>query len=140
MELPSLGDFYKKYKNEPEKSRAESFELGQGVGHELMTKLNLKGDDLDTLATVVNAFMGEVKCETTAKAEGSKVVYHNRSFCPTMVSARSFNQPWLWLDENFAWPFMEGLASAVNPNVKHQVPMARARGDLVCRHEWEISK
>jgi hypothetical protein len=140
MELPSLGDFYKKYKKEPEKSRAESFELGQGVGHELMTKLHLKGNDLDTLATLVNAYMGEVKSETTARVEGNKVVYRNRSFCPVMISARAFNQPWLWLDENYAWPFMEGLASVVNPNVKHQVPMVRAKGDLVCRHEWEISK
>jgi hypothetical protein len=140
MELPSWGDFYKKYKNEPEKSRGEAFKFGQKVGHELMTKLNLKGNDLDTLATLVNAYMGEVKSETTARVEGSKVVYRNRSFCPIMISARSFNQPWLWLDENAAWPFMEGLASAVNPNAKHQVPEVRARGDLVCRHEWEISK
>ena len=140
MELPSWGEFYKAYKNEPGKCQANAFELGKKIGHELMTKLNLKGDDLDTLAAVVNAFMSEVKAETTAKVEGNKVVYRNRSFCPIMISARSFNQPWLWLDENAAWPMMEGLASAVNPNIKHKVPAARANGDLVCQHVWELTK
>ncbi len=140
IDLPSWGDFYRKYKNSPEKSRAESFELGQKVGRQLMAKLKLEGNDLATLARLVNAYMSEVKAETTAQVEGNKVVYYNRSFCPIMVSARSFNQPWLWLDENAAWPFMEGLASAVNPDVKHQVPRVRAKGDTVCRHEWEISQ
>jgi hypothetical protein len=140
MELPSWGDFYKKYKNDPGKSRAEAFELGKETGRALISKLGLEGDDLNTLAVVVNAFMGEVKAETTAKVDGDKVVWDNRSFCPIMVSARSFNQPWLWLDENAAWPFLEGLAVAVNPNAKHQVPAARAKGAPVCRHVWEINQ
>lgn len=140
MELPSWGDFYKEYKNDPEKCRVKAFELGKTVGHDLMVKLNLKGDDLDTLAAIVNSFMSEVMAEATAKVEGDKVVYRNRSFCPIMISARSFNQPWLWLDENAAWPMMEGLASAVNPNVKHYVPNARAKGDLMCQHVWELTK
>jgi len=140
MEFPSFGDFYRRFKNDPEKSRGEAFELGRRVGHALMVKLNLKGDDLDTLAKVINAFLREVKSETSAKVEGSKVIFRNRSFCQIMVSARSFNQPWLWLDENFAWPLVAGIASAVNPNVKHKVTSARARGDLVCEHIFEIIK
>lgn len=138
MELPSWGDFYKTYKNEPDKCRVEALELGKKVSLELMTKLNLSGDDLDTMAAVVNAFSGELKSEATAKVEDNKVIAYNRAFCPIMVSARSFNQPWLWLDENAAWPMMQGLASAVNPNIKHYVPEARVKGDLVCRHVWEL--
>jgi len=140
IEFPSWGDFYRRFKNDPEKSRGAAFELGRRVGHALMAKLNLKGNDLDTVAMVINAFMREVKSETTAKVEGSKVIYRNRSFCQIMVSARSFNQPWLWLDENVAWPFMTGIVSAVNPYVKHKVTSARARGDLVCEHIFEIIK
>ena len=140
MKLPSWGDFYKIYKNEPDKCRSEAIELGKNIGHELMAKLNLSGDDLETMAAVVNAFMSEIKAETTAKVEGNKVVCYNRSFCPIMISTRSFNQPWLWLDENAAWPMIQGLASAVNPNIKHYVPDARAKGDLVCKHIWELSE
>jgi len=139
IEFPSWGDFYRRFKNDPEKSRSESSELGRRVGHALMEKLNLKGSDLDTLAMIINAFMREVKGEL-AKVEGNRVVLRNRGFCAIMVSARSFNIPWLWLDANAAWPFLAGLASAVNPNVKHNVTCARARGDLVCEHIFEIIK
>lgn len=138
MELPSWGDFYKKYRNEPDKCRTEAHELGMKVGRELMSKLNLSGDNLETMAAIANAFMSDIKAETTARVEENKVVWYNRSFCPVMISARSFNQPWLWLDENVAWPMMQGLATVVNPNIKHYVPSARAKGDLVCQHVWEL--
>jgi len=140
VEFPSWGEFYRRFKNDPEKARSESFGFGSKLGHTLMMKLNLKGDNPDTLAKVINAFMREVKSETTAKVEDSKVIYRNRSFCQIMVSARSFNQPWLWLDENVAWPFLAGLASAVNPSVKHEVTRARAKGDPVCEHVFKITK
>ena len=61
MELPSWGDFYKIYKNEPDKCRSEALELGKNIGRELMAKLNLSGDDLETMAAVVNAFMSEIR-------------------------------------------------------------------------------
>jgi hypothetical protein len=140
MELPVLSDYYKKYKNDPQQCRAETLALGKRYGQELMNRLKLKGDDLATLAAVVNAFMAEIKAETNARVEDNKVIYYNRSFCPIMITAKSFNQPWLWLDENAAWPLMQGLSSAVNPNIRHYVAHARAEGDLVCQHVWELDK
>jgi len=139
MEFPAWGDFYKGLKNDPDKAQQESFELGTRVGHALMARLDLKGADLDTLVLVLNAFAREVRSEPTAKVEGNKVVITNKSFCPIMVSARAFNIPWHWLDENAGWPFFKGLASAVNPNVEHKVAKARAKGDLLCEHIFEIS-
>ncbi|MDD2666536.1 MAG: hypothetical protein PHD13_06050 [Methanocellales archaeon] len=136
----SWGDFYRKFKNEPEKAQEYSFEFGKKMGKALMAKLDLKGNDLDTLAKVVNAFMEECKTEVTAKVEGDKVIYRNRSFCLMMVSAKSFNIPWLWIDENCSWPTLGGLASVVNPNIKHKVTFARARGDPLCEHTFEIIK
>jgi hypothetical protein len=65
---------------------------------------------------IINAFMREMKTETTAKVEGNKVIYRNRSFCLMILASKSFNIPWLWLDENAAWPCMAGLALAVNSN------------------------
>jgi hypothetical protein len=140
MELPSWGDFYKVYKTDPQKCRTYAFELGKSAGLQLIARLKLEGNDLDTLAVVVNALMSELKTETTARVEGNKVVWYNRSFCPVMIAARSFNQPWLWLDENAAWPMLQGLGSAVNPAVKHYVPSARAKGDLVCQHVWKLTE
>jgi hypothetical protein len=138
--FPSFADFYRAFKNDTEKAQAVDYDFGKKLGHALMAKLNLKGNDLDTLAKVINTFMREVKTETTAKVEGNKVVYRNRSFCLIMVSARSFNIPWLWLDENAAWPMMAGIAFAVNPNITHRVTHARAKGDPVCEHVFELIK
>jgi len=140
MEFPLWNEFYKKYKNDPEKCRRECFEIGRRAGRNVMARLNLKGDDPDTLAKVVNAFMREVKSESAAKVEDGRVIFKNRSFCPIMISARTFNQPWLWLDENVAWPIVQGIASAVNPQTEHRVTSARARGDLVCEHVFDITR
>ncbi len=127
MELPAWGDFYMKYKNDPQKCRAEAFDLGRTAGLKLMAKLNLKGDNLDTLAVVVNALMAEPKAETTARVEGNKVVYYNRSFCPVMIAARSSNQPWLWLDENAAWPMLQGLGSAARREPGCKAPCTKCQ-------------
>jgi hypothetical protein len=137
-ESTSWLDFYKTFKCDTDGARAFSFDFGKKAGSALMAKLSLKGDDLDTLAKVVNAFMQEFKVEPTAKVEGDKVIHRNRSFCLMMVSAKSFNIPWLWIDENAAWPTLAGLASSVNPKAKHRVLKARARGDPICEHVFEI--
>lgn len=135
---PSWRDFYNRFRHDIPAARGNAFELGKKTGGMLMTKLSLKGDDLDTLAKVVNAFMEEFKTEPTAKVEGDKVIYRNRSFCLMMVSAKSLNIPWLWLDENVAWPVLAGLASSVNPRAGHRVLKARVRGDSICEHIFEL--
>lgn len=140
IQIPSWSDFYRAYKNDPEKGQRWAFDYGKTIGQGLMTKLNLKANDLDTLAKVLNAFFKEIKTESSAKVEGNKVVVQNRTFCGIMISAKEYNIPWLWLDENVAWPLMQSLADAVNPNIKHRVNSARVRGDEVCEHVWELTQ
>ena len=138
MQAPSWKDYYQTYKNDPEKGQRWAFDYAKTIGQSLMTKLNLKANDLDTLAKVLNAFFREIKAESSAKVEGNKVIARNRTFCRIMISAKEYNIPWLWLDENAAWPIMQGLGSAVNSNIKHHVTCARVRGDEVCEHVWEL--
>ena len=84
----SHAELYRKFKDDPAKAQALAFELGKQVGSAIMTRLNLRENSLHTLAILVNAFMRELKGEITAKVEGDKVVFRNRTICGVMIESQ----------------------------------------------------
>lgn len=98
----------------------------------------MKGNDIDAVAALVNAVFTKMKFGAPVTVEGDKAVLRQAYYCPIMVSSISLKVPWGWLDENFAWPWLKGVASVVNPNIEFTVKMARSRGDPICEHVFEI--
>jgi hypothetical protein len=138
VSIPSLREFYNRFKNSPEKASQEAFKMGQAAGRLAAQKLGLKGNDLNAIAKLINAVLSEAKYGDAATVEGDKVVLRARYYCPIMVAAASLKLPWEWLDKNFAWPWMKGVASVANPTVEFKVKLWRAKGDSLCEHFFEI--
>jgi hypothetical protein len=138
LSLPPPSEFYKRFRNAPEAAKKQAFELGQEMGRMLVKEFNIKGNDVKSIAAVLNALVGRITVEAPARIEDNKVIISNRAFCPIMLSSMSLNLPWLWLCPNLAWPFMQGAASVVNPLVRLTVPSWRAKGDPVCDHVFEV--
>ena len=138
MSLHPPSEFYKKFREDPEAGKKQAFKLGQDLGRKLVQELNIKGNDLKSIETLLNALMGRMTLEAPARIEGDKIIISNRAFCPIMVSSISLNLPWLWLCPNLSWPFMLGAASVVNPRISLTVPSWRAKGDPVCDHVFEL--
>ena len=138
LEFPLTRDFYSRYKDNPKEGQLQTFAIAKKLALAFMEKRHLRGDDLDTLAVVLNSFGKEANIGIVAKVEGNKVIARNTSLCPIMLSARAYKIPWDWMDEVVGWPFMAGLASAVNPKVKQSITRARVRGDPECEHVFEI--
>ena len=137
--LPPLSKFYNEFKNKPpEVAQAEAFKVGQAIGLEAARRVKLKGSDVNAIARVVNEVLAKMKYGAPVTVEGDKAVLTQSYYCPIMVSAASLKLPWDWLDENFAWPWMRGIASAVNPKVQFTVSRARCHGDSICEHIFEI--
>jgi hypothetical protein len=132
MSLPSPKEFYERYKDDPEKAKNSALEFGQEFGIFLLGKLKAPGDDLETLAAILNEFQRTVQGEPTAKVEGDKVVMQCSGFCPVTRAAMTLNLPWKWLDENLAWPLVQGISSTIIPGIKLRVPSAKSRGDPSC--------
>ena len=141
MSLMPLSQFYNRFKDQPpEAAEAEAFKIGQALGLEAARKLKLKGSDVNAIAKVVSEVFAKMKygTATSVAIEGNKAVARGAYVCPIMVSAASLKIPWDWLDKNFAWPMMRGIASAVNPKVQFKVEKARCYGDSICEHVFQI--
>jgi hypothetical protein len=138
MSYPTPKEFYDRYQGNPEAARKAAFQIGSETGQMLKVKNNIKGDDLESIAGILNAAMEMMRSEPSAKVENGRVVKRDRGFCVIMRSALTFNLPWVWLDANYAWPWLEGIVSTVRPNVKMSVETSRAGGDQICTHVFEV--
>lgn len=138
MSLISPIEFYEKYKNNPTNARKAAREIGHEIGSQLLQRVNLTSRSLETIAAVLNEFQKEVQGETNAKVQDEKVIMKCTDFCPIMRAALTFNIPWEWLDINFAWPMIEGIASYINPNIILRLPQTKSRGDPECLYIFEI--
>lgn len=140
MEHTSLSKFYDKFKNAPpETAQKVAFEMGQARGRSFAQKIGLKGNDVEALAKLGNAMFREQKWgDSSWTVEGDKVVLRAGYYCFVMVAAMSLKLPWDWLDQNYGWPFLKGVASAVNPNIEFKVGKWRCKGDPICEHFFEI--
>ena len=138
MSLPSPAEFYRRFRDNPSAGKEAAFQVGREMGQAFKIKHNIKGEDLEAVAEILNATMRAVKGEETAKAEGGKVTMSNTGFCGVMRAAITLNLPWVWLDTNFAWPWLEGIVSIIRPDIKLRIPSARCRGDKSCLHVFEL--
>jgi hypothetical protein len=137
LSFPSPKEFYEKFKRDPEAARRSAFDLGVEMGQQLKRRYGIQGESLEVIADILNAAMRTVQCSPSAKTDDEKVTMQNTGFCAVMRAALTLNLPWEWLDNNFAWPWLEGIVSAVTPGTKLRVPSARCRGDRVCTHIFE---
>ena len=139
MSFPPLSKFYAEFKNKPsEAALQEAFKMGREMGLATAKELKVKSNDVNAVATVVNHILTRMKYGAPVTVEGDKAVLRQSYLCPIMVSAVSLKVPWVWLDENFAWPWMKGIAAAVNPGVEFTIKNARCKGDKICEHVFEI--
>lgn len=136
MSLTALNEFYSRFKDDPEAAQQEAFRIGEAIGSAFIREHNIKGDDIQTMAKVLNAIGQQTSTLTTV--QGNRAIVANRGFCPIMASSISLNLPWKWLCRNFGWPFIRGIAHAVNPKAKVNVGSWRADGDQLCEHIYEI--
>jgi hypothetical protein len=135
---PTPKEFYDQFKDDPEAGKKTAFKFGQEVAREFMRRDGIKGDSLEAVAEILNTMMITCKTEPSARVEGNKVVLRNTGFCLMMRAAMAFDIPWGWIDNNYAWPTLEGLASTVRPDIKMKVEAARYRGDPICIHVFEV--
>lgn len=140
MSFPSPKEFYDQFKADSEAAKRKAFQLGVEMGQELKRRYSIHGQDLEAVAAILNAAMRAVKggLSIRVSVEDQRVILQNAGFCAVMRAALTLKIPWEWLDENFAWPWLEGIASVVMPRVKLSVQSARCRGDTACVHMFEI--
>lgn len=139
MSWPTPKEFYDRYSGDPEAARKAAYQIGREVGQMLRDKNGIRGNGLDAVAEVLNAAMNMVRSEPSARVDGLRVVKRNRGFCVIMRSALSLNIPWAWLDQYYAWPYLEGIVSIVRDDLKMRVTSARSGGDEVCTHVFEAA-
>jgi hypothetical protein len=137
LSLPSPKEFYERYKGDPEEAKSTALKLGQELGDVLRRRLENPENNLETVAAILNLFQKTVQGEPTAKVEGDKVIMRCSGFCPVTRAAMSLNLPWIWLDENLAWPMVRGVASTIIPGIRLDVPSAKSLGDSTCIYIFE---
>jgi hypothetical protein len=138
LSLPSPKEFYEQYKEDPEEARSSALKLGREFGNILHERLEDTGNDLETLAAILNEFQRTIQGEPTAKVEGDKVIMRCSGFCPVTRAAMTLNIPWRWLDDNLALPLVLGVALTVIPGIKLTLSSAKSRGDPTCVYIFEI--
>jgi len=137
MSFPSPKEFYERFKNDPEAAKKTAFKIGQEFSQILLQRLGVHGDGLETVVKVLNEFQRTVQGDPNAKVEGDKITMHCSGFCPIMRAALTLNIPWAWLDSNFAWPMIGGIASYIMPDINLRVPSTKNRGDPACIYIFE---
>jgi hypothetical protein len=140
MSWPTPKEFYDRFRDDPEAAKNAAYQIGREAGGKLKQINNIGGDSLEAVAQVLNAAMIAVRSEPSAKVEGNRVVKRDRGFCIIMRSSLTLNLPWEWLDTNFAWPWLEGIVSAIRPDMRMSVETSRAKGEQLCTHVFEINQ
>ena len=140
MSWPTPKEIYDRYKDDPEAARKTAYQIGREVGQILKQSNNIQGDDLESVAQILNAAMITVHSEPSAKVECDRVVKRDRGFCIIMRSSLTLNLPWEWMDANYAWPWLEGIVSTVRPDIMMRVESSRAKGDPQCTHIFEVKR
>lgn len=140
LSRPSPREFYSRYKNNTEEAKKAAFKLGQSTGEVLKSRNNIQGNDLQAVADILNAFF-EHSLVGQAKVEENRVVLENfGGMCLIMRASMSLGIPWEWLDNNFAWPALEGVVSTIRPDMRLRMLSAMSRGDSTCMHVFEIRR
>ncbi len=128
------------YKEDLGLGRREAFKIGQRMGMSIRERENIQGESLGDLSQLLDCALRDVYGEYTTRVEEGNLILCNTGFCAIMRSALNHNIPWRWVDEHFAWPLLEGLASIIRPDVELTIPSARCRGDKECIHVFKLKK
>jgi hypothetical protein len=118
----------------------KAFKIGQRMGMSIRERENIQGEDLEDLSQLLDCALRDVYGEYATNVEEDKLILRNTGFCAIMRSAFNHNIPWMWVDEYFAWPLLEGLASIIRLDVDLVIPKARCRGDKECIHVFKLKK
>jgi hypothetical protein len=125
MSLYSPHEFYQLYKEDPGLGRREAFNIGQRTGLSIRERENIQGESLEDLSMLLDCALRDVYGDYTTNVEADKLILRNTGFCAIMRAALNHNIPWMWVDEYFAWPILEGLASIIRPDVKLTIHKTR---------------
>jgi len=134
---PAPKSFYEQYRWDPEEAKRQAYEFGRIMGQNLMRAIGVVDADLGGLVLVLNEFQRRVHGEPNARVEGETIKMHCRGFCPVMRAAMTHDIPWRWLDEYYALPMFNGLASLFVPNTRVRLLTAKNRGDPECLYLFE---
>ena len=123
-------------------AKAYFSQLGMTWGQDLKRSLHVEGDDEVALAAVLNAFLIQAvgMPEGSARVHGNQVIVENKDFCSVLEAVKLLKAPWEKVCLNCAQPIFEGIASAVNPDTRMEVPKSRMKGDKSCRHIFTVPK
>jgi hypothetical protein len=125
LSIPSPSEFYSQFKNNIEEGKRMAFKIGQECGGKEKSFYNIQGDDLEAIADILNAMAMRFHVGGHATVEENRVVMRNIAFCAVMRASMTLGIPWEWLDSNYAWPYLEGLVSAIRPDIRRSIPSAR---------------
>jgi hypothetical protein len=134
--------FYKKFGEDAlEVVREWAFESGKMRGEAIKRRMGIQGTDARAIEALIKAVSAErYDKETLEKklvrvsVEGNKIIAVNEGFCPVMAAVKMLDAPWSLVCPNYSVPTLLGVASAVNPKVKGDVPNARWKGNKFCEH------
>jgi hypothetical protein len=122
-------------------AREWAFSSGRRRGEEAKRRTNLVGTDARAMEALFNSLLPERYDEETIRkkltrisAEKNRTTSVCEGFCPVMAAVKMLRAPWKIVCENYSVPFHLGLASAINPSVKGELPKARWKGDECCQH------
>lgn len=114
-------------------------QAGRMAGANIKSSLNISGSDAQAVSAVLDAFLLDVGgIKGASKIEGNKVIIENDGFCPVMETVKALDAPWDKIDHCYGWPFIEGIAAGVNPDVTMEVTQTRHRGDKSCKHVFIV--
>ena len=129
--------FWEQFKENTEAAKKHAFQRGREMGQFLMEKQGIHEKNLEALSSILNEFQRMVQGEPNARVEGNTITMHCKSFCPIMRAALTLNLPWQWLDDNYALPLFQGMASFIVPDMKIKLLSAKSKGDAECLYLFE---
>ena len=134
LNIPTTSEFYNQFKNNTEEGKRVVFKLGQESGELVKSSNNIREDNLETIADILNAMDAILNMGRHAKVEENRVVVRNTAICYIMRASLTLGIPLEWLDINYVWPYLEGLVSTIRSDVTQKIPLARCRGYEVCMY------
>ena len=129
---------YKKFGNDAlTVAKDYCYNMGKLNGQRIKQMMGITGSDVNAIAAVWKVVLEQnfgIKAKEGLRVEGNKVIGENKGFCPMMVAVDITKAPWETMCSSLSWPMMAGMAAAVNPNAKMEVPESRCWGNNRCLH------
>jgi hypothetical protein len=118
-------------------------ERGFKKGKFLVKKYGIKGNDLEAVKKLIEAYLKEDPERTaqpTIELKGNELTIESQGFCPILISAKMLN---INMDNTCPFstrPYFLAMCRAVNPKIQHKNTKWRAKGDDVCKESFWIEE